>query len=41
MKTTTKFLNVSERVEVVERKEDGLLPSPAILLNVNVRDRKP
>ena len=34
-------LNVRERVEVVEKNEDGPLPSPAVLWNANVHEKNP
>ena len=34
------FLNVRERVEVVERKKDGPLLSPVVPSIVSVRERK-
>ena len=36
----TAFLNVFERVEVVEQNTDFPIPSPAFLLIVSVRERK-
>ena len=41
VKSVNKYLNVSERVEVVERNKDGALPSLAVLPIISVCERKP
>ena len=39
-KVANKRMNVSELVEVADRKKDDLLASPAVLWIVSVRQRK-